>query len=236
MHLAHRYSRFFRSRKTCQSRGLRVVPDFSVSHFLVNSCFGKNGKSRSSHRNISSLTLRIAIADAVAISTALAARRRIRRICARDLVADGTILVDMATGHVHDGRAAKENQATVGSALSAPAGRVTMRSGATRRSTRGEHAERSDRQLVSRFVARRDEAAFREMVRRHGPMVLGVCRRMLGEVHAAEDAFQATFLVLARDARKIRCRKSLASWMRRVSWRTVRPHMNWQLRKLERWQ
>ncbi len=88
--------------------------------------------------------------------------------------------------------------------------------------TEQEHCEiagRTDRQLVTRFVAQKDEAAFREIVRRHGPMVLGVCRRVLGEVHEAEDAFQATFLVLVRDARKIRRRRSLSCWLHGVAYR-----------------
>ena len=68
----------------------------------------------------------------------------------------------------------------------------------------GSVAGLSDRQLLERFVAGRDpagEAAFAALVARHGPMVLGVCRQLLGDRHHAEDAFQAVFLVLARKAR-----------------------------------
>lgn len=77
----------------------------------------------------------------------------------------------------------------------------------------------SDRQLVARFISERDEGAFLEIVRRHGPLVMGVCRRVLGEVHDVEDAFQATFLVFSRDAKKIRRRNSLASWLHGVAYR-----------------
>ncbi len=67
-----------------------------------------------------------------------------------------------------------------------------------------------------------DEAAFAAMVARHGPMVLGVCRQLLGDHHHAEDAFQATFLVLARQARSIRDPDVLGAWLYGVALRTAR--------------
>ena len=62
-----------------------------------------------------------------------------------------------------------------------------------------------DGQLVARFLSGQDEseAAFRTLIHRHGPMVMGICRRVLGDEHAAEDAFQATFLVLVKKAGKL---------------------------------
>jgi membrane fusion protein, heavy metal efflux system len=80
----------------------------------------------------------------------------------------------------------------------------------------------SDAELLGRFVARRDdaaEAAFAALVDRHGPMVLGVCRRALGDRHEAEDAFQATFLVLARRATSIARPEQLANWLFGVAYR-----------------
>ena len=79
----------------------------------------------------------------------------------------------------------------------------------------------SDAQLLERFLARREEAAFEELVRRHGPLVLGVCRRVLGEAQAAEDAFQATFLVLVRRASSIVPRSSVGAWLGGVARRTA---------------
>jgi RNA polymerase sigma-70 factor (ECF subfamily) len=73
--------------------------------------------------------------------------------------------------------------------------------------------ELSDGELLERFLATREEAAFALLVQRHGPMVLSVCRQLLGDLHDAEDAFQATFLVLIRRAGSIRKRGSLASWL-----------------------
>src|SRR5262245_65615808 len=76
-----------------------------------------------------------------------------------------------------------------------------------------EHRDKTDRELLGAFLARRDEDAFTALVKRHGALVLGVCRRMLGHAQDAEDAFQASFLVLARHAASLRTRQSFARWL-----------------------
>jgi len=83
-------------------------------------------------------------------------------------------------------------------------------------------ADLSDGQLLDGFLGRRDESAFAALLSRHGPMVLGVCRRVLRHAEDADDAFQATFLVLVRQAGSIRRHDSLASYLYGVALRTAR--------------
>src|SRR5262245_23706510 len=79
----------------------------------------------------------------------------------------------------------------------------------------------SDAQLLQRFVTHREPAAFETVVQRHGPMVLGVCRHLLGAAQDAEDAFQATFLVLVRKAGAITQRELVANWLYGVAYRVA---------------
>src|SRR6516162_6049171 len=79
--------------------------------------------------------------------------------------------------------------------------------------------ELTDAELLGRFAASREEDAFAVLLRRHGPLVLGVCRRVLRHEQDAEDAFQATFLTLARHARSIRRTDAVGSWLYRVAHR-----------------
>ena len=79
----------------------------------------------------------------------------------------------------------------------------------------------TDAQLLGSFVRHRDPAAFEAIVRRHGPMVYGVCRRAVGHAPDADDAFQAVFVVLARRAASVRPREKLADFLFGVAYRTA---------------
>jgi RNA polymerase sigma factor (sigma-70 family) len=74
-----------------------------------------------------------------------------------------------------------------------------------------------DALLLEQFIERGDEQAFKTLVARHGPMVLSVCQRILNDLHHAEDAYQATFLMLARRARSVRRPRALAAWLHGVA-------------------
>src|SRR3954454_14732859 len=78
-----------------------------------------------------------------------------------------------------------------------------------------------DRELLAQFVRCRDPVAFEGLVRRHGPMVLGACRRLLRNPHDAEDAFQATFLVLLRKAETVNPPERVGNWLYGVACRTA---------------
>src|SRR5215471_11104919 len=78
-----------------------------------------------------------------------------------------------------------------------------------------------DAELLDRFATRRDADAFTAILRRHGPMVLGVCKRLLPNTHDAEDAFQATFLVLVRRAHSLSTPELLGNWLYGVAYRTA---------------
>ena len=88
--------------------------------------------------------------------------------------------------------------------------------------TEGTHCGRTDAELLERFLSRSDDAAahaFEGLVLRHGPMVLDVCTKVLRDPHDAQDAFQATFLVLLRSAGKVRDGAKLSSWLHGVAYR-----------------
>src|SRR5262245_18806613 len=94
----------------------------------------------------------------------------------------------------------------------------------------------TDAQLLARYVRQGDSAAFDALIRRHGPMVLGVCRRVLHNDADAEDAFQATFLVLVKKAAAIRAPERLASWLYGVALKTAHKSRskNWSRHAKER--
>jgi RNA polymerase sigma-70 factor (ECF subfamily) len=77
----------------------------------------------------------------------------------------------------------------------------------------------SDAQLLERFIDQREDVAFEELVRRHGAMVMAVCRRVLGNAHDADDAFQATFFVLARKAQSVSPREQVGNFLYGVAYR-----------------
>jgi RNA polymerase sigma factor (sigma-70 family) len=94
----------------------------------------------------------------------------------------------------------------------------------------------SDHELLQRFIASKDEGAFEVLVRRHGPAVLAVCRRMLGDVHHADDAFQAVFVVLMRKAAAVDSAKPLGHWLHGVAVMVARKARTttWKRRQRER--
>src|SRR5262244_1333253 len=85
----------------------------------------------------------------------------------------------------------------------------------------GDAGRATDGQLLEWFLTHRQEAAFRALVDRHGPMVLGVCRRVLGDAHDAEDAFQAAFLLLARKTASAARSRTVGGWLYTVAFRVA---------------
>lgn len=92
----------------------------------------------------------------------------------------------------------------------------------------------TDAALLDRFMARRDEAAFAELVRRHGPMVRATCRRVLGGRPDVDDAFQAVFVVLARQAATVRRQAQLGPWLHTVAVRTAHKARSALARRVQR--
>jgi RNA polymerase sigma factor (sigma-70 family) len=97
-----------------------------------------------------------------------------------------------------------------------------------------ESAPGTDAQLLDRFVGLGDEEAFSALVRRHGALVLGVCRRVLHDAHEAEDAFQAVWLVLARKAATVRPAEDLAAWLHGVAHQVARNALRSRARRRRR--
>ncbi len=97
-----------------------------------------------------------------------------------------------------------------------------------------DSSQRSDRELLRAFASNNDQEAFALVVTRHAPLVWGVCRRILGHHHDAEDAFQATFLILARRARSVRWQSSVGGWLHTVAHRlAVRARKQAQQRRIQ---
>lgn len=107
-----------------------------------------------------------------------------------------------------------------------------MHSSLTRLFSEGTMTGASESELLERFLSQRDEAAFEAILRRHGPMVLAICRRILADPNDVDDAFQATFLVLVKKAGSIRDRKVLGTWLHGVARRVaVRARVNARRRR-----
>ena len=85
-----------------------------------------------------------------------------------------------------------------------------------------DHASLADKQLLKRFFRHREDAAFQALVARHGPLVYRVCRRVLSDANDADDAFQATFMVLVRKGASLKQPERLSSWLYGVAYRTAR--------------
>ena len=98
----------------------------------------------------------------------------------------------------------------------------------------GRLADLGEGQLLDRFLCHHDEVAFAELIARHGPMVLGVCRRWLADPNDVDDAFQATFLILLRKGRSLRDSKTLSPWLYGVSQRVARRARSQAARRRER--
>src|SRR5437899_2287042 len=99
---------------------------------------------------------------------------------------------------------------------------ATLLSSVKRALSDEELVRQGDRELVERFSTHQDQAAFATLMKRHGALVLGVCRRILRDHALAEDAFQAVFIILAKRAGAIRKRDAVASWLFGVAQRVAR--------------
>src|SRR5580704_7777560 len=94
--------------------------------------------------------------------------------------------------------------------------------------------DQTDGQLLERYAIHREQAAFTALVRRHGPMVFGLCQRVLRDHHQAEDAFQATFLVLVRKASSLDRRRPLGNWLYTIAYHAALKARTAAARRLER--